>query len=90
MEVVCKEKFNTIFWRHDPNKEWNQAYIDDVIEAYEDSLATTLDFAWTVKNATGDIIYYVYFCHNCGKVVVSEDPNPGFEYCPHCGRKLED
>ena len=89
MEVICKPKYNSIFWRKDSNDSWSYADLDDMIHEYGYEEYTTLDFAWTVKKAgTDEILYYVYFCDECEECIISVDPDPGYEYCPHCGRKV--
>ena len=91
MEVVYKEKFNTIFWKFDSGMEWHRASIYDILEAYEESQYTKLDYKWPVKDAdTGEIKSYVFACRNCDGIVCSEDADPGYRYCPHCGKIIED
>lgn len=89
MEVICKPKYNAIFWRENASEDWDWTELDDMIHDYTDNPKTTLDFAWTVKKAgTDEILYYVYFCDECEECIISVDPDPGYEYCPHCGRKV--
>lgn len=91
MEVICKPKYNSIFWRKDSTDVWSGTDLDDMIQNYISEPTTTLEFAWVVKKAgTDDILYYVYFCKECEECIISVDPNPNYKYCPHCGRKLED
>lgn len=91
MEVICKPKYNAIFWRKDANELWSYADLDEMIHDYEDDSCTRLDYAWPVKRAgTDEILYYVYFCHECDECIISVDPDPGYKYCPHCGHRLED
>ena len=71
MEVICKPKYNSIFWRKDSNDSWNYADLDNVIRAYGYEEYTTLDFKWPVKRADSDeILYYVYFCYECEKYII--------------------
>ena len=91
MEVICKPKYNSIFWRENANEDWDWTELDDMIHDYIGKPRTRLDYAWPVRKAgTDEILYYVYFCRACDECVITVDPNPGYKYCPHCGTPLED
>ena len=89
MDIVCKEKLNTVFWRHDGDEDWNWANLDEVISTYEDEPYTELTYGYPVKrDGTDTILYHVFFCKNCDKPVLTVDANHEYRYCPHCGRAI--
>jgi len=86
MEVICKEKYNVIFWRDSHGGDWNHAEIDELIHAYEDEPFTELELFKTVRRENTDIdLYYAFKCKNCDEMILTVDANHGYQFCPHCG-----
>lgn len=89
MEVICKEKLNTIFWRHEPGNDWSWANLDEIISAYEDEPYTELDYVAPVRREnTNEILYHIFKCKKCDKTILTVDANHEYEFCPHCGRAI--
>ena len=89
MEVVCKEKYNVIFWRNSPAEEWNCEDLDVIIDAYQDEPYTELEYWKPVKREnTDEILYHVFFCKECDQPVLTVDANHEYKFCPHCGRAI--
>ena len=71
MDIVCKEKLNTIFWRHDGEKEWNWAGLDEVISTYEDEPYTELSYWQPVRReGSEEILYHVIMIIDIVRIVV--------------------
>jgi hypothetical protein len=89
MEVICKEKLNTIFWRHEHGNDWSWADLDEVISTYEDEPYTELSYWQPVRReGSEEILYHVFFCKNCDNPILAVDANHDYRYCPHCGRAI--
>ena len=89
MDIVCKERLNTIFWRHDNNDYWNWADLDEVISTYRDELYTELSYWQPVRREGSEkILYHVFFCKKCNEPILAVDANHGYKHCPHCGRAI--
>ena len=89
MDVICKEKFNVIFWRKSHDEEWNCEDLDVMINAYQDEPYTEFTYWEPVKREDSEkILYHVYFCQKCNMPVLSVDEEHGYKYCPHCGRAI--
>ena len=89
MDVVCKPKYNVIFWRNSADEEWQCEDLDTMIEAYTDEPYTDLDYIAPVREENmGKILYHIFKCRKCEKTVLTVDANPEYEFCPHCGRAI--
>ena len=89
MEVICKEKLNTIFWRHEHGNDWSWADLDEVIATYEDEPYTELSYWQPVRReGSEEILYHVFFCKSCDKPILAVDANHDYRYCPHCGKAI--
>ena len=89
MDVICKEKYNVIFWRNNPNEEWSCEDLDTMIDAYQTEAYTDLEYWQPVRReGTDEILYHVFFCKECGKSILAVDANHDYRYCPHCGRAI--
>lgn len=89
MDIICKEKYNVIFWRNSPSEEWQCEDLDVVIDAYQDEPYTELEL-WKVvyKEGTEEPLYYVYECKKCDELILTVDADHGYKFCPHCGRAI--
>lgn len=89
MQVICKPSMNTIFWRRGQHDDWCWTDLEELIEMYEDEPFTELEYQFPVlRDGTEDILYHVFKCTECEKLVLSVDVDHGYEYCPHCGRSI--
>ena len=89
MEIICKEKLNIIFWRYEPGNDWSWANLDEMIEAYDSEPYTELEYAFPVKReGTDEVLYHVFKCKECEKMIPTVDSNHEYEFCPYCGRAI--
>lgn len=89
MKVVCKEKYNVIFWRNEPNEEWNCEDLDVMIDAYQTEPYTDMDYIAPVRREnTNEILYHIFKCRQCEKAILTVDANHEYKFCPHCGRAI--
>ena len=90
MDIVCKEKYNVIFWRNSPSEEWNCEDLDVVINAYEEDPYCDLEY-WTTVHPVGNEekdLYYLFTCDHCKQTVAALDREHGYKYCPYCGSAI--
>ena len=90
MDIICKEKYNVIFWRNSRDEEWNCEDLDVIINAYQDEPYCELNY-WTAVHPADDEekdLYYLWICDRCEAVVPTLDMNHDLEFCPHCGRAI--
>ena len=86
MDIICKEKYNVIFWRNSPHEEWQCEDLDVVINAYQDEPYTELEFWTTVcGEESGKELYHVFKCKRCDGLILTVDKNHDYKFCPHCG-----
>ena len=86
MDIVCREDLNTIFWRDKGDHDWNWATLDDLIEAFELEPFTELTYEFPVRReGTDEILYHVFKCDECEKLIPTVDANHEYDYCPYCG-----
>lgn len=89
MDIICKEKYNVIFWRNNSNEEWSCEDLDVIINAYQDEPYTELEFWTTVRREdTDEELYHVFKCKRCEELILTVDINHDYEFCPHCGRAI--
>ena len=89
MDVICKEKYNVIFWRNSPSEEWNCEDLDVIIDAYQDEPYTDIEYWTTIcKEDTEEPMYYAFRCARCGEIILTLDLNHEYKFCPHCGRAV--
>ena len=89
MDIVCKEKYNVIFWRKSPSDEWQCEDLDVVIDAYETQPYTELEYWKTVRGEeSGKDLYHIFKCKECDQLILTVDLDHDYHYCPHCGRAV--
>lgn len=89
MDIVCKPKYNVIFWRENEEDEWQCENLDTMIESYGVDSYTELEYWQPVRREDSeDILYHVFFCQRCKKPILAVDANHGYKFCPHCGRAI--
>lgn len=89
MDVICKPKYNVIFWRNPGEEEWNCEDLDEIIESYQCEPFTELRYIAPVHRENSDeILYHIFECSECEKTILTVDVNHGYEFCPHCGRAI--
>ena len=89
MDIVCKEKYNVIFWRNSHDEEWNCEDLDVIINAYQEESYTEIEFWKTVcREGTEEPLYHVFECKACGELILTVDIDHGYKFCPHCGRAI--
>ena len=89
MDVICKPKYNVVFWRKSADEDWQCEDLDTIIEAYTDEPYTDLDYIAPVRREnTNEILYHIFKCRKCEKTILTVDANHEYEYCPHCGRAI--
>lgn len=91
MDIICKPKYNAIFWRNSDNEAWKQGDLTEILEHYEDEPITILNLWETVhREGTDDFLYNIWECAACEKLVLTVDEEHGYSYCPHCSRMIVD
>lgn len=89
MDVICKPKYNVIFWRNSANDNWQCEDLEAMITAYTDEPYTELEYWQPVRReGSEEILYHVYFCQKCRGPILSVDADPEYKFCPHCGRAI--
>ena len=89
MDIICKPKYNVVFWRESADEDWHYENLDTVVESYTDIPQTELDYVAPVRREnTGEILYHIFKCRECDKTVLTVDANHEYEFCPHCGRAI--
>ena len=90
MDIICKVKYNTIFWRNSHDEEWHNAPLDQMIEIYQNEPYCELNYWTTVHPEDNEEkeLYHLFECDNCGKVVAALDKNHDYAYCPYCGSAI--
>lgn len=90
MDIICKEKYNVIFWRNSHDEEWNCEDLDVIINAYQDEPYCEFKY-WVAVHPENDKtkdLYHLWTCSRCGVVSASLDKELDFDFCPHCGRAI--
>lgn len=89
MDIICKPKYNAIFWRNSEDEKWNQANLKELINDYEDEPVTIFNLWETVTGEkSGKFLYNVWECSACENLILTVDEYHGYQYCPHCGRMI--
>ena len=89
MDIICKEKYNVIFWRNSATDEWENAPLDEVVDMYRCEPYCALNYWTTVhEEGTGKELYHLFNCSECGAVVATLDKVHDLNYCPHCGKMI--
>ena len=91
MDIICKPKYNAIFWRNSSDEKWKQGDLTEILERHDEEPITILNLWETVrKEGTDEFLYNVWECAACGELVLTVDEEHGYSYCPHCGTMIVD
>lgn len=91
MDIICKPKYNAIFWRESDVEKWTQAKLIDLIDNYNNRSVTTLNLWQSVcSSKTGKFLYNVWECAVCDELICVDEEEHGYNYCPYCGRLIVD
>ena len=91
MDIICKPKYNAIFWRNSKNDRWKQGDLTEILECHDEEPITVLNLWETVRReGTDEFLYNVWECTACGELVLTVDEEHGYSYCPHCGTMIVD
>lgn len=87
MDIICKPRYNVIFWRNSDELLWKQAKLDELLQTHEKD-SCMLEYWTTVHTTNGRELYSMFICDKCDEITATLDKEHDLTYCPHCGRRI--